>query len=99
MLLAFSLPLMAYGVYILMSPPNSSERRVQDMEEEEGAKKVENMLSQDVESIYWMVWREYVRTMGANGPMMLERRIHAYMNQGMSKDEAIRRLARNEKIH
>jgi DNA-directed RNA polymerase subunit RPC12/RpoP len=95
--LLFSLPFIVYGVYILKSSKESSVQTVQEIEEE-AAREAENMLPADVESLYWRLWREYARTMGLGGPTILERRIHQYMSQGMSKEEAIRRLARNEKI-
>lgn len=79
-------------------PTESSAQTVQEIEEEKAVRKAEDMLPAEVESLYWRVWREYVRTTGLNGPMFLERRIHDYIDQGMSKEEAIRRLARNEKI-
>jgi len=96
--LVFSLPFIAYGIYILTSSSESSAPSIQEMEKENAARRAEDIVSVDVESLYWGLWREYLRTIGVNGPMILERRIHEYMRQGLSKEEAIRRLARNEKI-
>lgn len=96
--LIFSLPFIAYGIYVLMSRTYSSAQTVQEIEEE-AARKAEDMLPADVESLYWRLWGEYARTMRLSGPTILERRIHQYMSQGMSKEEAIRRLARIEKIY
>jgi hypothetical protein len=97
--LLFSVPFIGYGIYVLKRPTMSSALTVQEIEEEKAALKAEDALPADVESLYWRAWREYVRTMGLNGPAMLERRIHDYMSQGISKEEAIRRLTRTEKIH
>lgn len=96
--LLFSLSFIGYGVYILQRPIESAAPSVTEIEKEKEDREAEGMLPEEVESLYWAVWREYVRTLGVNGPVFLERRIHDYMEQGMSKEEAIRRLAKNEKI-
>jgi len=95
----FSLPFIAYGVYILTSSAESSTPTIQEMEEENAARRAENILPADAEWLYWRVRFEYARTMGLGGATILERRIHEYIRQGMSREEAIRRLARNEKIN
>jgi hypothetical protein len=75
-----------------------SAATVQEIEEDKKVRE-EDVISVDAESLYWSVWREYVRTLGLSGPTILEKRIHDYMNQGLTMEEAIRRLAKTEKIY
>jgi hypothetical protein len=96
--IVISLPFIAYGVYFLTSSAESSTPTIQEMEEENAARRAENMLPADVEKLYWRLRFEYARTMGLGGPTILERRIHEYEGQGVSREEAVRRLAKNEKV-
>lgn len=98
-ILIFSLPFIAYGLYILKRPLESFAPTVQEIEEGREARKEEGMISANAEFLYWKLWREYVRTMGVAGITILEKRIHDYMNQGLSKEEAIKKLSKIEKIY
>jgi hypothetical protein len=98
-ILFFSAPFVFYGLYVLKHPLKSSAPSIQDIQERRVARKEEEMISVDAEFLYWGIWREYVRTIGAAGPAILERRLHDYMDQGLSKEEAIKKLAKIEKIY
>lgn len=96
-ILIFSLPFIAYGLYNLKRPLKSLAPTIQEIQETREARKEEGSISVDAESLYWRMWREYVRTMGAAGPTILERRIRAYMDKGLSLDEAIKKLVKTER--
>jgi len=100
--LFLSVPSIAYGIYILKRPLQFFAPTIQEIQEEREARRKEReeegVISAEAESLYWRVWSQYVRTIGLAGPTILERRIHDYMNQGFSKEEAIKKLARIERI-
>lgn len=98
-ILIFSVPFLAYGLYTLKRPLESLAPAIQEIQERREARKEEGMISADAESLYWRIWSQYVRTIGIAGPSILERRIHTYKNQGLSLEEAIKRIAKDERIY
>lgn len=97
-ILISSVPLIAYGLYLLKRPLQSSAPTIQEIQERRKAREEGGMISVDAEFLYWRIWADYVRGIGVAGPMILERRIRSYMNQGLSQEEAIKKLAKEEKI-
>ncbi len=97
-----SLPFIAGGLYVFSSLDSSSNLAVsstlQQLEESAEERRLSGAASVDVESLYWRLWKEYVRGIGVNGPALLEKRIHDYMNDGLTLEEAIKRLTKFEKI-
>lgn len=57
-----------------------------------------SLSTSDPEALYWLLWRDYTRNFGVTGPTVLGRRIQSYLEQGFSREEAIRRLAEIEQV-
>ncbi len=100
--IVLSLPFIAGGLYVFSSLENTSNLAVssnlQQLEESAEERRLLGAASVDVESLYWRLWKEYVRGIGVNGPALLEKRIHDYMKDGLTLEEAIKRLAKFERI-
>ena len=77
----FAVPVTAYGVYSVRA-----SRSTGGFPSEETAAEKQKQ--------YQDTLTEYVKSFGVvRGTLMLENRIKAYMNDGLSKEEAVRKLA------
>ncbi len=83
----FALPVFAYGIYSVRSSgstggfPSESDT-------------IERRKPEDTQLMYQDTLAEFVKSFGVvRGTLMLENRLKAYMNYGLSKEEAVRKLA------
>jgi len=84
----FAVPVTAYGVYSVRA-----SRSTGGFPSEETAAEKQKQY-QDIHLMYQDTLTEYVKSFGVvRGTLMLENRIKAYMNDGLSKEEAVRKLA------
>jgi hypothetical protein len=87
-ILVIAVPAIAYGVYSARSS-QAAVGAASESTEVESQKP-----DQDPHQMYQETLAEYVKSFGVvRGSFMLENRIKAYMNDGSSREEAIRKLA------
>jgi hypothetical protein len=87
-ILVFAVPIIAYGIYSVRTSQSIGSFPLgrTDIEREKSYRNTQLM--------YQDTLAEFVKSFGAvRGTLMLENRLKAYMNDGLSKEEAIRKLA------
>ena len=86
--LVIAVPAIAYGVYSARSSQAADDSSFANSSVEK------QKLDQDPQLMYQYTLAEYVKSFGVvRGTLMLDNRIKAYMNDGFSREEAVRRLA------
>ena len=100
--LLLSLPFIFWGLYIFLgmkhAPHLVTPFTLQQWEEDIAERRKVGAVAADVELLYWRLWRKYVMAYVVSGPTFLEGRIHSYVSDGLTLDEAIKKLAKLEII-
>ena len=87
-ILVISVPAFAYGIY------SARSSQVAGGTPSENTAVERQKPDQDPHQMYQETLAEYVKSFGVvRGAMMLENRIKAYLNDGFSREEAIKKLA------
>lgn len=88
----FAVPTIVYGLY---SARRSNNRRAFLFREQTASRKEKPY--RPVQEIYQDLLADFVRSFGmVHGSLMLENRIKAYMEEGLSREESIRKFAEDE---
>ncbi len=86
-IVVFAVPVIAYGIYSIRTSQSTGGFPFE-------SDTVERQKPEDTQLMYQDTLAEFVRSFGVvRGTLMLENRLKAYMNDGLSKEEAVRRLA------
>jgi len=87
-IVVFAVPVITYGIYSVRTSRSIDGFPFGETEVEK------QKPNQDIHLVYQDTLTEYVKSLGVvRGTLMLENRIKAYMNDGFSREEAVRRLA------
>jgi len=86
----FALPVMVYGLYKIRR-----FYRSEDLVFEAERPRGEESQKPSIE-IYQGMLTEYTRSYGMHGSFLLENRLKSYMRDGLSRDEALRKMAKEE---
>jgi len=80
-------PIIAYGIYSIRKSQSTGGFPFE-------SDTIERPKPEDTQLMYQDTLTEFVKSFGVvRGTLMLENRIKAYMNDGLSKEEAVRKLA------